>query len=87
MPRLSEREILERDAARDLNAELLESIADIHAGNVRVTVMPEQTRSLVLVPHSPEVVEYFKAAGAGWQTRMDEALKEWIKTHPARLPG
>lgn len=27
---------------------------------------------------SPEVVEAFKAQGAGWQTRIDEALKEWL---------
>jgi uncharacterized protein (DUF4415 family) len=27
---------------------------------------------------SPEVVEAFKADGAGWQTRIDEALKEWL---------
>ncbi len=27
---------------------------------------------------SPEVVAWFRATGKGWQTRMDEALKEWI---------
>ena len=31
---------------------------------------------------SREVVEQFRATGSGWQTRMDEALKEWIKAHP-----
>lgn len=31
---------------------------------------------------SREVVERFRATGSGWQTRMDEALKEWIKAHP-----
>jgi len=31
---------------------------------------------------SPEVAEYFRATGAGWQSRMDEALKEWIARHP-----
>jgi uncharacterized protein (DUF4415 family) len=30
----------------------------------------------------PEVVEYFKAEGAGWQSRIGEALKKWIKLHP-----
>ena len=33
------------------------------------------------VRYSPEVVAYFKATGQGWQTRMDEALKEWIAQH------
>lgn len=27
---------------------------------------------------SPEVVEHFRAAGSGWQSRVDRALKEWI---------
>lgn len=30
---------------------------------------------------SPEVVAYFKAQGRGWQTRIDEALKEWVAEH------
>lgn len=30
---------------------------------------------------SPEVVDTFKATGAGWQTRIDAALKDWLKTH------
>ncbi len=27
---------------------------------------------------SPEVIDYFKAGGRGWQTRIDEALRDWI---------
>jgi uncharacterized protein (DUF4415 family) len=34
------------------------------------------------VRYSPEVIAYFKATGSGWQKRMDEALKNWIKKHP-----
>ena len=30
---------------------------------------------------SPEVVAFFKAGGQGWQTRVDEALREYIKEH------
>jgi len=33
---------------------------------------------LLSVRYSPEVVAYFKSTGEGWQTRMDEALKEWV---------
>lgn len=36
---------------------------------------------LVSVRYSPEVVDYFKSTGEGWQTRMDEALKEWVASH------
>jgi uncharacterized protein (DUF4415 family) len=35
-------------------------------------------RSSCPVRYSPEVVEYFQSTGKGWQTRMDEALKEWV---------
>ena len=30
---------------------------------------------------SPEVLEAFKATGDGWQTKVDGALKEWLKDH------
>ena len=30
---------------------------------------------------SPEVVEAFRAGGDGWQTRIDSALKDWLRTH------
>ena len=30
---------------------------------------------------SPEVIDYFKAGGRGWQTRIDEALRDWIGKH------
>lgn len=32
---------------------------------------------------SQEVIDRFKADGPGWQTRIDEALREWIRTHDA----
>ena len=32
---------------------------------------------------SHEVVTYFKSSGNGWQTRIDLALKEWLRTHSA----
>lgn len=30
---------------------------------------------------SPDVLDFFRATGKGWQTRIDEALKEWISEH------
>lgn len=36
------------------------------------------TKKLVSLRLSPEVLEHFKATGAGWQTRIDEALKTAI---------
>jgi len=41
-----------------------------------------ENRKLALtVRYDADVVAAFKATGAGWQTRMNEALREWLKTH------
>jgi uncharacterized protein (DUF4415 family) len=39
------------------------------------------TKERITIRLSPEVVERFRASGDGWQTRMDTALKDWLKTH------
>ena len=39
------------------------------------------TKERITIRLSPEVVQTFRATGEGWQTRMDAALKEWLKTH------
>jgi uncharacterized protein (DUF4415 family) len=42
------------------------------------------TKQLVSVRYSPEVLQYFKATGTGWQTRMNEALVEWVSKRSVR---
>jgi uncharacterized protein (DUF4415 family) len=37
-----------------------------------------QLKRQVSIRFSQDVVDYFRATGKGWQTRMDAALKEWI---------
>ena len=32
---------------------------------------------------SPEVIDYFKASGKGWQTRLDAILKDYVASHDA----
>lgn len=39
----------------------------------------------VAVRYSPEVLAAFRASGAGWQTRMNEALLDWLKSHSHEL--
>ncbi|MBJ7419627.1 MAG: BrnA antitoxin family protein [Rhodoferax sp.] len=31
---------------------------------------------------SPDVLAAFKATGQGWQARMNDALREWLKAQP-----
>ena len=41
-------------------------------------------KQLVSVRYSPEVVEYFKSTGEGWQARMDGVLKSYVARRQAR---
>ncbi len=42
------------------------------------------TKKLVSLRLSPEVVEHFKSTGAGWQSRIDETLREAVKRKRGR---
>lgn len=39
------------------------------------------TKELISIRLTRDVVESFRATGDGWQTRIDNVLKEWLKTH------
>jgi len=41
----------------------------------------EVTKAPINIRLSPDVVDAFRATGRGWQTRVDEALKDWLKSH------
>jgi uncharacterized protein (DUF4415 family) len=43
--------------------------------------MRSQTKQTVSIPLSTQVLEHFKADGAGWQTRIDAALREYVAAH------
>lgn len=39
------------------------------------------TKERITIRLSRDVVERFRASGDGWQTRVDAALKDWLKDH------
>lgn len=39
------------------------------------------TKEQVSVRYRKSVLTAFRASGAGWQTRMDAALADWLKAH------
>ncbi len=64
-------------------------------GSVRFTSLPESlqvklrgrpkaavTKERITIRLSQDVVDRFRASGAGWQTRVDAALKDWLNSHP-----
>ena len=40
------------------------------------------TKERITIRLSRDVVAQFRASGEGWQTRVDAALKEWLRAHP-----
>ena len=89
---------IEADAGQALPG-LRESLAEAKAGAVgRVTTAEDvakrtrgrpvgsvqaTTKTPVKLRLDPDVLEALRATGRGWQTRVNDALREWIKTHPS----
>lgn len=44
----------------------------------------ETTKIPTAIRLSSDVIEYFKSTGAGWQSRIDAALRDWISGHPPK---
>ncbi len=49
----------------------------IRRGRPKVQITKKHTT----IRLSQDVLDRFRATGPGWQTRIDEALKEWLQTH------
>jgi uncharacterized protein (DUF4415 family) len=51
--------------------------AEMGRGRPRVTVPKVSTT----IRFDQDVLDAFKASGKGWQTRVNEAMRDWLKTH------
>lgn len=38
-------------------------------------------KQAVTIRYSPDVLEAFRASGPGWQARMNDALRDWLRSH------
>ncbi|MGI6246208.1 MAG: BrnA antitoxin family protein [Pseudochelatococcus sp.] len=79
----------DRDDAPDLSTATWQekfAAADVREGDKVISrgrgrppaVKPKEHINIRL---SPDVVAAFRATGAGWQTRIDAVLREWLETH------
>ena len=59
--------------AGPLSEDVLQRLRPV--GRPRAAVHKER----ISIRLSPEVTAYFRSTGKGWQTRLDEALKEYVK--------
>jgi uncharacterized protein (DUF4415 family) len=77
---------VDQDDAPELDGDFFER-ADLRKGDVLVRPgrgrpPAEQTKQRISIRLSPEVLREFRATGPGWQGRIDNALKDWLKSRP-----
>ena len=68
--------------AQPLTPKQLKSMVPMRA--LRGRPKSDKTKQLVSVRYSPEVLEYFKSTGEGWQSRMDSVLRNYVTRHTRR---
>lgn len=73
------------NAMRSLNEVMPKLVQAQQRGELKARAVgrpkAEQPKQSVTVRYDAEIIEYFKSTGKGWQTRMNDALDEWIKDH------
>ena len=76
----STRHVSERDDAPDLSTDdWPEKFARASVRRGRPPLARPKVSTTIRL--SQDVIDHFKAAGRGWQTRIDNALRDWIRTH------
>jgi uncharacterized protein (DUF4415 family) len=65
--------------AQPLTPKQLRAMVPLRA--VRGRPKSEKKKLLLSVRYSPEVVEYFRSTGDGWQSRMDGVLRQYVVRH------
>lgn len=86
MPTVEEDKAINSAARSDRNAQPLtpKQLKEmVPMRTLRGRPKSDNKKLLVSVRYSPEVVAYFKSTGEGWQSRMNEALREYVERHRA----
>lgn len=47
------------------------------------TICPDPVKKTVSIALSSDVLEKFEAKGEGWESKVDDALREWLEEHKA----
>jgi uncharacterized protein (DUF4415 family) len=58
-----------------------ELYAKLVAGRPRGRPKAEETKVFTAIRLDADLLAAFKAGGKGWQTRINAALRDWLKTH------
>ena len=65
--------------AQPLTSQQLKAMVPMKA--LRGRPKSETKKRLVSVRYSPEVIDYFKSTGDGWQSLMDTVLRKYVARH------
>ena len=81
MPSVAEDAVIAAAARADADARPLTAAQlgeMVPMGAVRGRPRSAATKQLLSVRYSPEVIEFFRATGEGWQSRMDGVLRAYV---------
>ncbi len=81
------RELTKEDFAEfrpfsELPLDLQEKLLAINRGPVTFHAVPDK-KKVVSIALSTDVLEKFEAKGEGWESKVDDALREWLEEHKA----
>lgn len=80
VPELTDEDFKRMRPAQEVAPEIVKAY---HEGRLKVRGRPKAPSHKVPISLrlSPEVVEFFRATGRGWQSRLNSALREYVKQH------
>lgn len=83
IPELTDEDFTRMRPAHDVLPALIGEKAAAELVKQRGRPKKEHPKKAVSLRLDEEVIDYFKSTGRGWQSRMGDALKEWMKEHKA----
>jgi uncharacterized protein (DUF4415 family) len=83
------RELAEEDFAHAIPFSQLPKSLQLKLRSLKKLRGPQKapTKQRITIRLSPEVVTKFRETGKGWQSRIDEALQDWLKRESRKKPA
>ena len=89
MPSIAEDKAIRSAAKSDADAKPLTAKqlkAMVPMRTLRGRPKSENKKQLISMRYSPQVIEYFRSTGEGWQSRMDAVLVKYVERQSRRTP-
>ena len=75
---------IDPDDAPELDKEWFRTAAIHENGRLIRAGRPKGSgsKTAIKIRFDTDIVTAFRASGKGWQTRMNDAIREWVRAHP-----